>query len=211
MKKTILVLVVSVLFFSCKPKKKEVAITENLIKLHVFSGGKIIVNNLELFSQDTTYQGQSKEFANPFYVIQHPKGILMWDAGLPENLVGLPKSFTDPSDAFTISRKDSLINQLKSIKLKVSDFKYIALSHSHIGHANSFKDAIWLVQKNEYKYVTSDSAQIKEATIYTGIKDLKNPKLLHKVYAWSYHWSSSFIFKYRFRKTNLINGRFIPF
>ena len=39
---------------------------------------------LEIFSQDTTYQGQSKTFADAFYIIEHPKGRMLWDAGLAE-------------------------------------------------------------------------------------------------------------------------------
>jgi len=183
--KKILLLSVLIAFASCKESKKEekIAVTKKAkVKLHVFSGGEIMVNNLELFSQDTTYHGQSKKFADAFYVIQHPEGNLIWDAGLPENLVG-NESFN--SGPFTVSRKDSLVNQLKSIGLKVSDFKYIALSHSHfdhIGHANSFKEAIWLVQENEYNFVTNDSAQIKEPGIYNMIKDLKNTKFLNGDY-----------------------------
>lgn len=187
MKHTIVILI-SILFFSCKPEKKEAPkkeikeIVTKPIKLHVFSGGKIVVNNLELFSQDTTYHGQSKIFADPFYVIQHPKGNLIWDAGLPENLIGLPKPFTDPSGAFTVSRKDSLKNQLHSIGLKIEDFKYIALSHNHfdhIGHANYFKDATWLVQENEYDFFHSDTAKKEHTESYNGIKDLTNPKKLN--------------------------------
>jgi len=184
MKKVILVLVASIVLFSCNKENKKVVKKENPIKLHVFSGGKIVVNNLELFSQDTTYHGQSKTFADAFYVIEHPKGNLIWDAGLPENLVG-QKPFTDPSGAFTVSRKDSLKNQLKSIGLKVSDFKYIALSHNHfdhIGHANYFKDATWLVQENEYNFFRSDTVKKQHPELYEGIKNLKKPKLLHGDY-----------------------------
>ncbi len=186
--KHLIVILISILFFSCKPKKNEIPKKEvqetviNPIKLRVFSGGKIVVNNLELFSQDTTYHGQSKIFADPFYVIQHPKGNLIWDAGLPENLVGLPNPFTDPSGAFTVSRKDSLKNQLRSIGLKVKDFKYIALSHNHfdhIGHANYFKNATWLVQENEYDFFHSDIVKKEHPELYNGIKDLTNPKKLN--------------------------------
>jgi glyoxylase-like metal-dependent hydrolase (beta-lactamase superfamily II) len=183
MKKLFIVLLVSVLIYSCNSEKKKV-IKENPIKLHILSGGKIVVNNLELFSQDTTYHGQSKTFADAFYVIQHPKGNLMWDAGLPEGLVG-QKPFTDPSGAFTVSRKDSLANQLKNIGLKVSDFKYFALSHNHfdhIGHANTMKNAIWLVQENEYDFFRSDAVKKNNGDLYNAIKDLTKPKKLNGDY-----------------------------
>ncbi len=199
MKNIILVLVVSVILFSCKDVVngtkdglKDGAIKsageyakEQGVKLHVFSGGDLTANKLDLFSQDTTYQGQSKKFAISYYVLEHPKGNLIWDAGLPENLIALEKPFTDPSGAFTISRKDSLVNQLKSIGLVVKDFKYIALSHihfDHIGHANYFKDATWFVQENEYNFIKSDEAKTKHADLVAMIKDLKNPKKLNGDY-----------------------------
>ena len=183
MKKIIFTLSLFLFLISCNDKKKETVSKEKpQIKLHVFDGGKIVVNNLELFSQDTTYHGQSKTFADAFYVIQHPNGNLIWDGGLPENLVGLNNPFTDESGAFTVSRKDSLVNQLKQIGLAVDDFKYIALSHSHfdhVGHANHFKEATWLVQANEFDFFTNDSAKVKQADIYGMIKDLKNVKKLN--------------------------------
>lgn len=171
-------------FFSCKDakkEKKEDAMTEKEmvkpeVKLYTFSGGEVIANKLELFSQDTTYQGQSREFADAIYVISHPKGNLMWDAGLPEALVGQPGPTTPPGGAFTISRKDSVVNQLKQIGLTPQDFKYIALSHSHFDHtgsANVFKDATWLVQGVEY-----DSIKNNEG-IFGAVSELKNIQRLN--------------------------------
>ena len=99
--------------------------------------------------------------------------------------MALPKPFTDPTGAFTVSRKDSVVNQLKTLGLTPNDFKYIAMSHSHfdhVGHANHFKNATWLVQENEYDYYTNDSAQVKHADIYSMIKDLKNVQKLHGDY-----------------------------
>ncbi len=190
MKKHILLLFLIVVFLACKETKKESSDTTNVaeeikkpdVKLYTFNGGTVMANNLELFSQDTTYQGQSKEFADPFYVIRHPKGNLMWDAGLPEMLVGLPEPFTDPSGSFTVSRSDSVANQLKSIGMHIEDIKYIALSHSHFdhtGHANTFKKSTWLVQEIEYDSITSTTSQKTNTDNYNAIKELKNIKKLN--------------------------------
>ena len=142
-----------------------------------------MVNNLELFSQDTTYQGQTKEFADPFYVISHPKGNLMWDAGLPEMLVPMPEPYTDPSGAFTVSRKDSVVNQLKTIGMTPDDITYLGLSHTHFdhsGHANAISNATWLVQGSEYDMITSEEIRNGEnAGLYEAIKELKNVKKLN--------------------------------
>jgi N-acyl homoserine lactone hydrolase len=186
MKKYITLLVIVVLF-ACKETNKEVAnvseskeeISKAEVKLYSFDGGTVVVNTLGLFAQDETYKGQSKEFADAFYVIQHPKGNLMWDAGLPESLVGLPEPYTSPDGAFTVSRRDSVLNQLKQIGMSPDDFQYISLSHTHFdhsGHANVFKNSTWLVQKDEYDFVTGEEVQEKNPDMYNAIKDLKNIK-----------------------------------
>lgn len=174
-------------FIACKDGKKERAeamaqtdtISKPEVKLYTFDGGTVMVNQLKLFSQDSSYVGQRKEFADAFYVIVHPKGTLMWDAGLPEGLVGMPEPYTSPDGAFTVSRKDSVVNQLKQIGLTPADIDYLSLSHTHfdhIGHAKVFKDATWLVQEKEFDWVTSEEMKKTNADIYDGIKDLSKIK-----------------------------------
>ncbi len=174
--------------FACKENKKapENQVASGLdtpeIKLYTFDGGTVMVNNLGLFAQDSSYFGQNKEFSDAFYVISHPKGNLMWDAGLPESLVALPEPFTEPSGAFTISRKDSVLNQLKTIGMTAADIQYLALSHTHFdhsGHANVFKNAKWLVQATEYDYITSDASKNSGEGTYEAIKELTNVQRLN--------------------------------
>ncbi|MBC30414.1 MAG: MBL fold metallo-hydrolase [Muricauda sp.] len=171
----------------CKQGKKELANNQldatgsgkAMVKIYALDGGTVRVNQLELFSQDTTYTGQSRVFADAYYVIEHPKGTLMWDAGLPESLVGLPEPYTDPSGAFTVSRSDSLATQLASIGLTVDDIEYLALSHTHFdhsGHAEQLKNATWLVQETEYDFVTSEEVQKSNPEVYNAIDDLENIK-----------------------------------
>jgi len=185
--KNLILLILAIGILSCKENKNEMteAVTatektqEPAVKLYTFSGGTVQVNQLELFSQDTTYTGQTKVFADAFYVIEHPKGTLMWDAGLPEMLVGMPEPYTDPSGAFTVSRKDSVIAQLASIDMTINDIDYLALSHTHFdhsGHAEKMKNSTWLVQEAEYDFVTSEEVQKTNADVYNAINDLTNIK-----------------------------------
>tara|TARA_R110002073_G_scaffold123234_1_gene266719 strand:+ start:13984 stop:14817 length:834 start_codon:yes stop_codon:yes gene_type:complete len=179
MKKIIFLFALAISIVSCKKTDKKELIKPE-IKLYVLEGGSILVNKLDLFSQDTTYTGQSKQFSDAYYVISHPKGNLMWDAGLPEQLV-LPEAVTPPPGAFTVRRPDSLVNQLASIGFKIEDFKYFAMSHSHFdhtGHANRMKDAIWLVQENEYNAIAGDSAKVKDPSV----KELAKVQKLHGDY-----------------------------
>ena len=166
--KKILFLLLTISIISCKKAdKKEVVIEKPQVKLYQLIGGSIFVKKLEVFSQDTTYTGQTKQFTDAYYVISHPKGNLMWDAGLPEQLV-IPAPFDEPSGVFRIQRPDSLVNQLKTIGFKIEDFKYFAMSHSHFdhtGHANLMKDAKWIVQENEYNANLDDSVKTKNPAL----------------------------------------------
>ncbi|TVZ56432.1 glyoxylase-like metal-dependent hydrolase (beta-lactamase superfamily II) [Lutibacter sp. Hel_I_33_5] len=167
--KKIILLFLSLAIVSCKnTEKKEAKLVEKAtVKLYQLVGGSILVKKLEAFSQDTTYTGQTKQFTDSYYVISHPKGNLMWDAGLPEQLV-VPEPFHTQNGVFAVQRPDSLVNQLKTIGFKIKDFSHFALSHSHFdhtGHANYMKNATWLVQENEYNAVAGDSAKVKNPAV----------------------------------------------
>lgn len=179
--KKIVFLFLAISIVSCKNSEKKAVETKKVdVKLYQLVGGSIFVKKLEVFSQDTLYTGQQKQFTDAYYVISHPKGNLMWDAGLPEQLV-IPEPFDEPSGVFRIQRPDSLANQLKTIGFKIDDFKYFAMSHSHFdhtGHANYMKDATLLIQENEYKANAGDS--IKKAN--PALAELKNVQKINGDY-----------------------------
>ena len=166
--KKLLFIFLAISIVSCKKSEKKVEeVTKPKVKLYQLVGGSIFVKKLEVFSQDTLYTGQTKQFTDAYYVISHPKGNLMWDAGLPEQLV-MPKPFDEPSGVFRIQRPDSLANQLKTIGFKIDDFKYFAMSHSHFdhtGHANYMKEATLLIQENEYNSVLGDTLKQKNPAV----------------------------------------------
>lgn len=176
--KKLLFFLLTIIIVSCKNSEKKADETAKPeVKLFQLVGGSILVKKLEVFSQDTTYTGQSKQFTDAYYVISHPKGNLMWDAGLPEQLV-IPEPYDEPSGVYRIQRPDSLVNQLKSIGFKIEDFQYFAMSHSHFdhtGHANYMKNATWIVQENEYNAVLGDSLPQKDPSLtsLTKVKKIK--------------------------------------
>lgn len=146
------------------------------LRLYTLDGGTVLVNNLELFAQDPVYRGESSEFADAYYVIQHPEGILMWDAGLSEALIGMAEPFTSPDGNFTVSRRDSMANQLRAIGMAPGDIDILALSHTHFdhsGHAEALPDATWLVQKEEYDWVMSGEVREQQPDMYNAVNDLK--------------------------------------
>jgi len=183
MKQILITLVIAISLVACKKDSKKEAVNPEAAKevapqisLHTLDGGTIQVNMLEIFSQGNMYKGETKEFADPIYVIKHPEGNLIWDAGLGEGLVGLDP-VTTPNGAFTVSRKDSIVNQLKAINLTPEDINFLALSHTHFDHSGSavkLKNATWLVQEKEYNFVTSPEQQEQNADNYNAVKDLED-------------------------------------
>jgi len=182
--KKILFLLLTISIVSCKnSEKKSEKDAIPKVKLYQLVGGSILVKKLEAFSQDTTYTGQEKQLTDAYYVISHPKGNLMWDAGLPESLV-ISEPFHEPSGVFAVQRPDSLANQLKTIGYKIEDFNYFAMSHSHFdhtGHANLMKNATWLVQENEFNSVAGDSLKSKDPAV-SALKNYKKLQGDHDVF-----------------------------
>lgn len=180
--KKILFLLLTISIIGCKKTQKKEAQEPIVpeVKLYQLVGGSILVKKLEVFSQDTTYTGQQKQFTDPYYVISHPRGLLMWDAGLPEELV-TPEPFDEPSGVYQIQRPDSLVNQLKSIGFTVDDFDYFAMSHSHFdhtGHASYMEDATLLIQNDEFDVTIGDTVKVKNAAF----RNLTNVQKLYGDY-----------------------------
>ncbi len=187
MKKLLGLLMIIALFSSCKETKKDTTttvpteVTKPEVKLYTLDGGSVQVNKLEMFSLDTVYRGQSAKLPSPYYVISHPKGNLMWDAGITEDLIdaALP---ADATQDFIFSRNKHTVDQLKSIGMTLDDIKYIALSHwhnDHTGHANLLKNSTWLVQDIEYNLINSDEFKKDNMERYNEVKELTKVQKLH--------------------------------
>jgi len=92
---------------------------------------------------------------SPAYLIVHPKGTLMWEAGaLPDAYIKDPKqSRLNIRDNIRFWQSDkTLEDRLAEIGYKPANITYLALSHFHDDHtanANLFDHSTWLVQKDE--------------------------------------------------------------
>lgn len=189
MKQTILLLIAFTLLLSCKQSSKDTesdtagidSAKKVEIKLYTLDGGTVMVNDLQIFSQGDLYEGETKQFADAYYIIEHPKGNLIWDTGLPNRLVG-QEPFTSPDGNFTVSRKATATSQLGALGFATSDIDFLALSHTHFDHtgaANDFKNATWLVQEKEYTYVKSEEMQKNQPDQYNAIKNLTKIQILN--------------------------------
>lgn len=120
------------------------------MKLYVFHCGDIVTKDVSIFSPGVNL-GQRKQLTNSCYLIQHPKGNLIWDTGLND---AIGTQGVDAFDGkFHLSVSKPLAPQLAEIGIKPDDIQYLGISHfhaDHTGNANLFSNATLLIQQEEF-------------------------------------------------------------
>lgn len=174
---------ITLFMFSCAVSALAIEKTDK-VRVHVFDCGQMEVSDLGFFSDTGEYDGKKGHIEDPCFLIQHPKGLLLWDAGLGDDLITQGPRV---NGAFTSSVSVSLVSQLQKLGLTPKDIQFMSFSHTHgdhTGNANLFKDATWLWQDRELAHVFSkptpggvwpDSVKGSDAakkTIYHGDHDV---------------------------------------
>lgn len=118
-------------------------------KLYALDCGTFDMKDAASFSITGDYNGQPAKLVDPCYLIRHPKGDLMWDAGIAPAM----KTPAGTNPATIIGRVKTIPEQLTELGLKVEDIEYFSISHSHfdhLGEGNLFAtNTTWIVDKDE--------------------------------------------------------------
>jgi glyoxylase-like metal-dependent hydrolase (beta-lactamase superfamily II) len=131
---------------------------ETNLRVYVLEGGHVSIKKLAIFSASQVYEGRSMELTNPCFLVQHPKGTLLWDAGLPDALVEKPLG----NDTMQFSVKKTLASQLEELGLLPQDIDYLVHSHmhyDHVGNSHMFASSTWLVHEKEYESAFGSGAE----------------------------------------------------
>ena len=117
------------------------------VRLYVLDCGYIFMVDeiLEILSLAPD-EVPSRDMAVPCYLVEHPRGTLVWDTGLP----------------FAPDAENTLESQLAGLGYGFGDITYVAMSHmhgDHAGNANAFKDSIWLAREAEREYAFSGETE----------------------------------------------------
>lgn len=129
------------------------------VRLYVFENGSIRGLDPKLFNF-TRQELKEVDFINSSYLIVHPKGTLMFEAGAVEDSHFKADGAPVTEGIMTATRP--LLPQLASAGYTPADITYFAMSHYHSDHtanANAFAKAIWIVQKAERDFMFSDKPQ----------------------------------------------------
>ena len=127
-----------------------------LVRLYVFDCGKLDIPDI------TPYQLTKADIATnvmsvPCFLVAHPRGTLMWDVGVvPDRLIAPGGTGTLRGYATATRRLET---QLNDVGYAPADITYLSFSHfhwDHVGNANLFAGATWLVRKVERDMMFSD-------------------------------------------------------
>ena len=148
-------------------------------RIYVFENGTISGLDPALFNFRREELKQV-DFVNMAYLIVHPRGTLMFDAGaVPDSHF---KGDGSPVVEGVVTATKPVLPQLAAAGYSPRDITYFALSHfhsDHTGNANEFASATWIVQKAERDYMFADSPQgIIQPATYSALRDAKT-KLLN--------------------------------
>jgi glyoxylase-like metal-dependent hydrolase (beta-lactamase superfamily II) len=125
------------------------------VRMYVFDCGVLkIADPMQLFGLRKDEVGAT-DLSDAAYLIVHPRGTLMWEAGLvPDANIGAP-------NARPGAPARRLKDLMADVGYKPSDITYFAISHGHGDHtanANDFTSSTWLVSKAEYDAMFLDKA-----------------------------------------------------
>jgi glyoxylase-like metal-dependent hydrolase (beta-lactamase superfamily II) len=126
------------------------------MKMYAFSCGTLTCDkSLITFGRDI---GKKFTVPVPYYLIQHPKGNVLFDLGNSIEVArDAKKHWGVIADFYVPEMKedDYVVNNLKKIGIKPEDIKYIVMSHLHLDHAGGvgeFPNAKYIVQKEDLRW-----------------------------------------------------------
>jgi N-acyl homoserine lactone hydrolase len=129
------------------------------VRLYVFENGAIRGLDPKLFNFSRE-ELKEVDFTNSSYLVVHPKGTLMFDAGAIED-----SHFTADGAPVTegiLTASKPLLPQLRAAGYTPADVTFFAMSHYHSDHtanANAFSGATWIVQQAERDFMFGDKPQ----------------------------------------------------
>jgi N-acyl homoserine lactone hydrolase len=157
------------------------------MRLYVFDCGvlNITTAGVERYHVTTSEAGETR-MSVPCFLVAHPRGTLLWDAGvIPDSVVESQKepahADVNPTSAAVVTR--SLRSQLAQIGYAPADIKYVAISHAHIDHSanlNEFAASTWLARPAERDFMWAENNPRVKPSFYTALKQSRAVVTLDK-------------------------------
>jgi glyoxylase-like metal-dependent hydrolase (beta-lactamase superfamily II) len=129
-------------------------------RLYVFDCGTLVYNKPEDYNLRRD-EVKDSNMGVTCYLVVHPRGILLYDTGLNDRLVGRPL-YENVLEGYAQIKFNTLSGQLADIGVAPANIDYLVLSHyhwDHIGNAGDFAASTWLVYKADRDQMFSKTAR----------------------------------------------------
>jgi len=133
------------------------------VELYALECGRASIADADIFADDGSLAGVARELVDPCYLIRHPEGDLLWDAGLPDGLADSEEGVV--AGPFTLRMPARLVDQLAQLNLTPADIEFLSISHSHFDHVGNvglFASATWIVDADERAWMFREEARADE-------------------------------------------------
>jgi glyoxylase-like metal-dependent hydrolase (beta-lactamase superfamily II) len=145
---------------ACAPSAPEAQAPE--VRLYAMDCGRIAFPDVDMFADDGSFAGQQRTLIDPCYLIRHPDGDLIWDAGFPDAVADMADGLQVPGMGASVTMQTKLVDQLAQLGLAPADIEFISMSHmhtDHTGNANLFAESTWIVDADERAAMFSDEGR----------------------------------------------------
>ena len=165
------------------PTRERTAETPRSVRLYVFDCGTLHITDMTRFRL-TTEDVATTDLSVPCFLVAHPKGTLLWDAGVVPDTAWKPTGaavkhrLVLPGGAERdLTLHKALTTQLAEAGYSAADVTYLALSHYHYDHtanANAFARATWLVRQAERDAMFADPPPaVTHPATYAALRESK--------------------------------------
>ena len=125
------------------------------VKLYTLDCGRIVFKDMRIFSDTGELDNVAGTMVDPCFLIQHPRGTLVWDTGLGDAIAEHRDGVDNNGIRLFVDK--TIQTQLSALRLKPQDINYLAFSHfhfDHTGNAGLFTSATWILNKAELSAMT---------------------------------------------------------
>ena len=140
-------------------------------KLYVFDCGLLNLDSLQMFNL-TESESSVRQMFVPCYLVEHEKGLLLWDGGLPKSIADAKGPVA--IDGGTMVYDRWIVDQLADMGIEPGDITHAAYSHLHFDHAgaaNFFLESNVIMQKREWDAAFGGENEFVDTSLFDGLKD----------------------------------------